>query len=111
MKRGPSLTAGPSGRTLAQAFDRQLCDRFVVVRSDEAGARIDVDCTQAIDNLLAQREDRHITLQERLLIRSQLDPPVLETLDDLRARIEADVDDVARALAGGLHVDRGISER
>ena len=65
---------------------------------------------QAIDHLLAEAEDRQVALQERLLVGGELHPAVLEGVDDLRAGVEADVDDLARLLAGRLHVGRHVAE-
>src|SRR6187399_2709804 len=77
-----------AGRLLAKAFLGQVRDSFVIVGRHEAGTSIDIDRAQAVDDLLAERQDRHIALQERLLVGSELDPAVLERLDDLRAGIE-----------------------
>src|SRR5687767_12801712 len=98
-KSGPAKGPGPVyGRALAQAFRRKGGNRLIVFRRHEAGARIDVHRAETVDDLLAQAENGQITLLERLLVRREVDPSPLERLNDLRARIEADVDDVASVL-------------
>src|SRR5205823_3692817 len=81
----PPARVGRRFSLLSQAFGRELGDRRVVVGSDEAGARIDVDRCQPVDRLLAKGQDREITLHEGLLIGSQLHPTALESGNDLRA--------------------------
>ena len=46
---------------------------------------------------MAEVEDREIALQERLLIRRELHPAALDP-DDLRAGVEAEIEDLARLL-------------
>ena len=97
-------------RCLAQAFRGELGHDLVVLGRDEAGAGVDVHRREAVDHLLAEAEDRQVALQEGLLVGGQLHPAALEALDDLRAGVEADVEDLARLLAGGLHVGRRVAE-
>ena len=47
---------------------------------------------------------------EGLLVGGELHPAVLEGLDDLRAGVEAEVEDLARLLAGRLHEGRHVAE-
>ena len=65
---------------------------------------------QAVDDLLAEAEDRHVALQEGLLVGGELHPAVLEGLDDLRAGVEADRDHFAGLLAGRLHEGGHVAE-
>src|SRR6202453_4685205 len=95
---------------LPQPFLRQIRDGLVIVGRDEARAGVDVDRRKAVDDGLAEAEDRQVALLERLLIRRQLHPAGVERLDDLRAGVEADIDDLAGLLAGGFHVDRSVAE-
>ena len=88
----------------------ELRDDLVVVRRDEAGAGVDVHRRKAEHDLLAEAEDRQVALQERLLVGGELHPAALERLDDLRAGVEAEVEDLARLLAGRLHVGRHVAE-
>src|SRR6185436_18015327 len=107
--RTPPLDLCSTG--LAETLGGEVGDRLVIFRCHEAGAGVDVHRAEAIDDLLAERQDRHIALQEGLLVGGELDPAVLEGRDDLRAGVEADIDDLARLLAGRLHVGGGIAER
>src|SRR5208337_5102368 len=75
---------------LAQPLLREIRDRLVIVRRHEARARVDVDWREPVDDLLAQAQNRQVSLLERLLVGGELHPAVLEHLDDLRARVEAD---------------------
>src|SRR5450631_179388 len=74
-------------RVLAQPLGRQVRDRLVIFGRHESGAGVDVDRRQAVDDGLAQAKDRHVALLERLLVSGELDPAVLEALDDLRAGV------------------------
>src|SRR3954469_20173927 len=77
---------------LAQSFRGEIRDGRVVVGGHEAGAGIDVDRRETVDDLLAKAEDRQVALEERLLISGKLHPTVLKASDDLRARVEPDID-------------------
>src|SRR6185436_19152059 len=60
--------------------------------------------------LLTKRQDGQVALHEGLLIGSELHPSALETLDNLRAGVKAEVEDLAWLLASGLHVSWDIAK-
>src|SRR5579863_3129583 len=92
----------------AQAFGCEFRDGLVVFRRDEAGAGVHVDRRETVDDGFAQAQDRQIALLEGLLVGCELHPAVLEALNDLRAGVEADVDNFARLLACRLHIRGGV---
>jgi len=60
---------------LPQALGREVGDRLVVVGRHEARAGVDVDRREAVDDLLAQAQDRQVALLEWLAI-SPIAPPL-----------------------------------
>src|SRR5271165_2348875 len=107
---GAPLSARRRLQQLPQTLGREIRDRLVILGRHETRAGVDVDRREAVDDLLTEAQNRQIALLERLLVGSQLHPAALERLDDLRAGVEADIEDLARLLACSLHVGGGVSE-